>query len=337
VALFSLTILVVGGSWYIYQIVIGNADLLLGFLKYNLKILLDVKTGHEGFFGYHLVVLLLGVFPASVLALKSITKKAEELELQRIYKQWMYIMIIVVLVIFAVARTKLLHYSSLAYFPLTFLAAWVWEKWADRKIEIGNWQVILMLLIILSYAAAAIMLPLASDQREWLMEKDFFFMDTFTEGALRRDVHWSGFEWLVGPFLLAGGIFSLIQILRRNTRGMLWLHLVVLLYVTASLYLFAPRIEGYTQRVAIKFYKDLKGQDVYVTPLGYKSYSHLFYFDKQPGQPQLSLQHLLEGELYKDAYFVIRLDEKDRYLQQYPQLEEIMEKDGYVFAVRRVR
>ncbi len=56
-------------------------------------------------------------------------------------------MIVVVMVIYSIARTKLLNYSSLAYFPLTFLAAWVWDKWVDRKTEIGTWQVILIFLI----------------------------------------------------------------------------------------------------------------------------------------------------------------------------------------------
>ena len=55
-------------------------------------------------------------------------------------------MIVVVIVIYSIARTKLLNYSSLAYFPLTFLAAWVWDKWVDRKTEIGTWQVILILI-----------------------------------------------------------------------------------------------------------------------------------------------------------------------------------------------
>jgi 4-amino-4-deoxy-L-arabinose transferase-like glycosyltransferase len=335
VAVFCGILLVLGGSWYFYQVAIGNGQVLREFIQYQVRILLQVKTGHEGFFGYHLVVLLLGVFPASVIALKSITKKAEDTELLRLYKQWMYIMILVIIVIYSIARTKLLHYSSLAYFPMTFLAAWVWEKWVDRKIEIGTWQVILILLITLFYSAATVLFPLLADKYEWLIKKDFFFMDPFTAGALTRDVHWSGFEWLVGVFLLTGVIFASVQILRRNTGGMLTLHLVVLLFVTTSLYLFTGRIEGYTQRAAIRFYQNLRGQAVYVRPMGFASYSHLFYFDKQPGEPKMNVEEMMHNELDRDAYFVIRLDDKDRFMERYPELELLYIRDGYAFAVKK--
>ncbi|MCP4313900.1 MAG: hypothetical protein GY790_21815 [Bacteroidetes bacterium] len=334
-ALFSTILVVVGGSWYFHQLFSGNGYVLRDFIQYHLKILSQEKSGHGGFFGYHLVVLLLGVFPASVISMKSITKKSEVTDLQRLFKQWMYIMIVVVIVLYSIARTKLLHYSSLAYFPMTFLAAWVWDKWSARKIEIGTWQVMLIFLIALLYSAAAILFPLLANQKEWLSTKELSFINNFTREALERNVHWSGYEWLVGLFLILGVTVSLIQILRRNTRGMLILHIVVLLFVTSSVYLFTGRIEGYTQRVAIKFYKGLKGQEVYVQPLGFKSYSHLFYYDKQPGEPRLSVKEMMENELDRDAYFVIRKDEKDVFLERYPKLEVIFEKDGFVFAIKR--
>jgi 4-amino-4-deoxy-L-arabinose transferase-like glycosyltransferase len=333
--LFLAILLLVGGAWYFYQFLSGNAYMLRDYIQYNIKILSQVKSGHGGFFGYHLVILLLGVFPASIISMKSITKKSENTDLQRLFKQWMYIMIVVVIVIYSIARTKVLHYSSLAYFPLTFLAAWVWEKWADRKIEIGIWQLVLIFIIALFYSATAIVFPLLADHQEWLSGRELSFINEFTREALSRDVHWSGYEWLVGLFLILGVIVALIQILRRNSRGMLVLHIVVLLFVTSSVYLFTGRIEGYTQRVAIKFYKELRGQEVYVQPLGFKSYSHLFYFDKQPGDPSLSVKEIMENELDRDAYFVIRIDEKDAYLEQYPQLEVILEKDGFVFTIKK--
>ena len=335
VALFTGIVILVGGSWYFHQIFSGNSMVLKNFIRYQVMILSEVKTGHEGFFGYHLVVLLLGVFPASVISLKSFTKKAEEKELQRLFKQWMYIMFLVVIVLYSIAKTKLLHYSSLAYFPMTFLAAWVWEKWVDRKIEIGTWQVVLILFIALFYSAGAILFPLLADHYQWLFSRDLSFLDPFTRAALQRDVHWSGYEWIIGLFLLLGVGTAAVQILRRNSRGMLVLHFVVLLFVTAAIYTFTGRIEAYTQRVAIKYYKGLKGQEVYVRPLGFKSYSHLFYYDKQPGEKDLDVQQLMDNDLDRDAYFVIRLDEKDIYLERYPKLEVLLEKDGYVFTIKR--
>jgi len=335
VLLFILVLTLVGGSWFVFQAANGNSGIIRGFISYQVKLLSSDSSVHDGFFGYHLVVLLVGVFPASVIAMKSITKKAEDTELQSLFKQWMYILSLVVLIIFSIVNTKLLHYSSLAYFPLTFLAAWVWDKWLDRKIEIGRWQVLLMFLITLILASIAIIFPLITDHYDWLLSKNFSFMDPFVSEAIKRNVHWSGYEWLVGLFLILGVIVASVQILRRYWSGMLVLHLVVLLYVFVSVSMFSGRFEGYSQRVAIKFYKSLRGQDVYVNTLGFKSYSHLFYFDKQPSDQDDSIERLMTDQLDRDAYFVMQLNKKDIYLERYPELEIILEKDGYIFTVRR--
>ena len=160
-------------------------------------------------------------------------------------------------------------------------------------------------------------------------------MDPFVREAVQRDVHWSGYEWLVGLFLILGVIVASVQILRRDWSGMLILHLVVLLFVFVSVSLFSGRIEGYNQRVAVKFYKSLRGQDVYVNALGFKSYSHLFYFDKQPSDEDDSIERLMTDELDREAYFVIQVNKKELYLDRYPELEVLFEKDGYLFTVRR--
>jgi len=335
VVLFILVLVLVGGTWFIVQAATGNPGILRDFLSYQAKMFLTESKAHDGFFGYHLVVLLVGVFPASVIAMKSITKKSEDTELQRLFRQWMYILLLVVLIVFSLVNTKLLHYSSLAYFPLTFQAAWVWDKWLDRKIEIGRWQVVLILLIALLLSGMAIVFPLITNHYDWLLSKHFSFIDPFTASALKRNVNWSGYEWLTGVFLIVGVIFASVQILRRDLSGMLILHLVVLLFVFASISLFSERVEGYTQREAIKFYESLRGQDVYVNTLGFKSFAHLFYFDKQPGDEDDSIERLMNDQLDKDAYFVMKLNNKDIFLERYPELEVLAEKYGYLFAVKR--
>ncbi len=337
VIIFIGVVTLVGGTWFLLQVLNGNSHILSDFIQYQIRLLSTNDAGHSGFFGYHFVVVLVGVFPASVIALKSFTKKAEQTELQRLFRQWMYIMFWVVILLFSMVRTKILHYSSLTYFPLTFLAAWVWEKWIDRKIEISGWQVVLLMLLALILSAMATALPLIATHPEWLLGREFTVLDPFTRKALEANVHWSGTEWLVGVFMFVGAAAASVQLLRRNPSGMVILYLVTLLFVSSSIYLFTDRIEGYTQRAAIKFYEGLRGQEVYVNTLGFKSYAHLFYFDKQPGHPEFddSVENLMKEELDRDAYFVIKVNKKDRFLDQYPQLEVLYEQNGYVFTLKR--
>lgn len=337
IALFLIVFIATGGAWFLLQIINGNMDILRDFIQYQFRLYSAGDAVHSGFFGYHFVVLLFGVFPASVLFLKSFTKKAEITDLQKLFRQWMYILFWVVLILFSIIKTKILHYSSLTYFPMTFLAAWVWEKWIDRKLEIAGWQVIIILIISLLYAALTIVLPIAANHTDWIVQKQFKFLDPFALDALNAKVYWSGYEWIIGVLLIIGVGIALIQILKRELRGMIILHLVAVFFVTTSIYTFTSRIEGYTQRAAIKFFESLKGQDVYVNTLGYKSYAPLFYFEKMPtGNPRSAeLEWLMGDELDKDAYFVIKKHRKDFYYEKYPDLEELYERDGFVFTVRR--
>ncbi len=43
----------------------------------------------------------------------------------------------------------------------------------------------------------------------------------------------------------------------------------------------------------------------------------------------------MTDQLDRDAYFVMQVNKKDIYLERYPELEVILEKDGYLFTVRR--
>jgi hypothetical protein len=74
-----------------------------------------------------------------------------------------------------------------------------------------------------------------------------------------------------------------------------------------------------------------------VNTLGFKSYAHLFYFDKQPAEPGTddSVKNLLENPQQKDAFFVMKVDKREHYLTIYPDLEVLYEKSGFVFTIKR--
>ncbi len=91
----------------------------------------------------------------------------------------------------------------------------------------------------------------------------------------------------------------------------------MLFYATAFCLFFytisvVPKIEGYSQRPAINFYKSLAGKDAYVTPYGFKSYAQYFYFQKKAavkmGEEE-EQNYLLRGAINKPAYFVVKITE----------------------------
>lgn len=46
---------------------------------------------------------------------------------------------------------------------------------------------------------------------------------------------------------------------------------------------------------------------------------------------------MMELNLDRDAYFVLRVDKKEAILETYPQLEIFAERYGYVFTVKRAQ
>ena len=66
------------------------------------------------------MVVLLGCFPMSILALPALKK--QQFTIKYDFTLWMRILFWVVLLLFTIVKTKIVHYSSMTYLPLSFLA-----------------------------------------------------------------------------------------------------------------------------------------------------------------------------------------------------------------------
>ena len=61
-------------------------------------------------------------------------KMKPEKKFQQDFRIWMIILFWVVVVLFSIVQSKIVHYSSLAYFPLNFLSALVISNILEDKI-----------------------------------------------------------------------------------------------------------------------------------------------------------------------------------------------------------
>jgi hypothetical protein len=117
---------------------------------------------------------------------------------------------------------------------------------------------------------------------------------------------------------------------------MLLLCVLQILIVEVTVVHFTPKIEAYSQRAAIEYFKSFRGKDVYVQVLGYKSYAHLFYTGKgKPSNPNYyNEQWLLTGAIDKPAYFICKVQDAPKYAEM-PQLQQIGAQNGFVFFKRK--
>ncbi len=329
---FGGALLGVGLAFYGTETLLRGPAFLREFLAYHLRLLTTADAGHGNPFYFHFLVVLLGCFPISLFALAALREKDDDPR-RAGYSRMMLILLVVVLVVFSLVRTKIVHYSSLAYFPVTFFGARFLDgvlagrvRWR-RSLSVG------VLGVGLALSAAVAVLPLL------LMEKDRWLprlTDPFARACLERPVPWSVADSWVGlgyAAMIIGGYF-LLRSGRATSALAVWLGGTAL-FVEALAFCFVPRVEAYTQGGPVAFYESLRTQRCYLRPL-FKTYAHLFYGAKAPpAHPRESdLDWLLEAPLDRPAYFVARVTQADRYRGDI-RLSEIKSEYGFVYFVRR--
>lgn len=337
VILYLLILAFVGGFWFILQILNGNFEIIKEFIVYQVRLFQTKDAGHGGFFGYHFVVLLFGVFPTSVLALHSFKKSHAGNSHYRLMKKWMVILFWVVLILFSIVKTKIIHYSSLAYFPLSFLAANYVYNSISEKYSWKSWQTVLLVFIAVILALPVIALQFVDKFKNEIIAKNRI-NDPFAVGNLQADGNWIGFEFLIGTMFLFA-VISVFIFLKKELvlKRAVWLWTITLLFIFSSTIFIVPKIERYSQRALIEFFKSKAGEDVYLKNIYFKSYATYFYGNtKPPGNNNFYDENwLLTGQIDKDVYFVTKIHKAEQ-LEKYTDIKKIGEKNGFVFFKREV-
>ncbi len=332
----TLSLLGTVAIWAISDLVRHGPEFMIGFFWRQVAMLTSEDAGHGGFFGYHFVVLLLGCFPASLFAIQEMVRPSE----QQIsstetsgYRKWMLILFWVVLILFSIVKTKIVHYSSMCYFPLTYLAAVQLERIWERREQFG-WSRYAVGILGLLFASITLAVPFIGMNIDVL--KPFLQQDPFALANMDAEVHWSRRASIVGIVLLSALILG--HLLHRQGKYRASLISVfggTAMFVWLALYFFINRIEGYSQLAAIEFFEKRQNEECYVITHGYKSYAQLFYTRKPMITDPRSYNEewLLTGDVDRPVYVVCKVTSVAE-LAVVPTLNEIYRKNGFVFWER---
>lgn len=310
------------GSWFIQE-----------FITYQIRLFRTGDAGHGQPFYYHFVVLLIGCFPASVFLFQYSKKRTTDNEVARDFTRWMWVLFWVTLLLFSIVKTKIVHYSSLCYFPLTYLAALKLYNLAQGEEKLKPAVKILLPVIGSLIALLIAALPIVGAYKNILVP---YIKDPFAVANLSANVSWSLTESIWGILYLISVIVAAVMIRRNFARAILLLSISSIVIIQITVLHFTPKIEAYSQRSAIRYFKSFEGKDVYVHVLGYKSYADLFYTMKQPqsNPNHYNEEWLLKGPIDKPAYFICKTTSADPYRNMH-QLKIIGEQNGFVFFKRK--
>lgn len=334
IAVYTLAMCFAAGVFYATETIKNGTWFISEFLTYQIRLFKTGDAGHGRPFYFHFLIILFGCFPASFFAIRSFYKRIEEKPLQKLYNQLMIILFLTVLILFSIVKTKTVLYSSLTYFPLTFLAALHIHALLNGSLP---WKKSLGIACVTFSALIGLIItifPVLLYNKHWILP---LIKDKFVASNLMRPVPWSGYEFLIGAIYLGLLMISFILISRKRLKaGIISFFASSALCLQIFMLVFTPKIEAYTQSGPIEFYKERADEDVYTRAL-FKSYADLFYArSRKTDTPQSRDRNwLLTGPIDKPAYFVARINQKKRY-DDYNELTIIKEEFGFVYYKRDV-
>ena len=266
--------------WYAIDIWQRGPGLFYDFIDYQVRLLATEDAGHGGFPGYHVVVLLFGCFPASFIAGYALKNKLRyTYRLSSLYRL-LFILGIVVLVIFSLVQSKIVHYSSLCYYPISFFAAVALSQVHRSKAILPRaiQTAILILFLLLSIVLFVLpIFPLSLVQP--LLSKD-----PFAQANLNATLSWTPMAMVLAA--LYGIVAILLFVYGKHQRLHRFITTAYFGLTIAFLHLFfwfyLPNVERISQYSAIAFFHSLRNDDAYVGVYKYKSYAPLFYGQVKP-------------------------------------------------------
>jgi len=363
IALFFGVFLVVGFSWFIIEAAKGNTHIIREFIDYQVRLFKTEDSDHGGPFIYHFVILLLGCFPSSLFLILAHRRSLSDTPFQKHSKRWMFCLFWVVLLLFSIVKTKIVHYSSLCYFPLTYLAAYALLKLYTRDYAWKKWFSISFVIIttLLGIAFTAVgFLPYLKP----ILLKPGLIADPFAVENLKADVHWGGWEWAIGLVFLALTLWSVRRIVQKRMNYLYLLFGTSLFTIVMLICFITPKVEQYSQRAAIEFHQVCAKQHYHVETIGFKSYAFLFYGQVDQSFEQnadfkayyatrskeieamgesvtrsfskIMMEWLLSGHIDKPACFVAKVNQEAEIDAGYKQLRKLYRRNGFVFYIRTV-
>jgi hypothetical protein len=276
----------------------------------------------------------LGVFPASIFALRSFGGFKESNKKVLDFTLLMKILFWTVLILFTIVKTKIVHYSSMCYYPISYLAARVIYRLTEENL---SWQKVynfLLFFVALILGLLVFSLPLVEVFKDKIINSGII-KDTFAIGALQAKVSWSPLVYFIGILMILISVVSLVfNNIRHNYIGAKMIFVGTLFFTFSTMMLIVPKIEEYSQKSMIEFYQEKSKEKCYAESF-FKSYARLFYFDKKPWQSGYSCEELMQKKLEIPVYFVAKISQKQKLLDKYPQIRVLYEKNGYVFFAKR--
>lgn len=328
---FTTVTLLVSSVWFGIETLQNGPWFLKEFFTYQIRLLSTPDAGHAQPFFYHWVVVLVGCFPMSVWAIPAFLNRQSYRVMPHLV---MICLFFVVMVLFTLVKTKIVHYSSMAYLPLSFLAASYLQGLLQGNYTLTRFVQVMLAFLGFVWALVFWTLPFVAANTAMLLP---YLKDPFAVACLQTPVQWQGWEQSIALLMLAGLSAALFLLRKKTLPAVLLLYGCTAICLWVYMWAVAPKIEQYTQAPMIRFYQQMEGKNVYAEPIGFKSYAQYFYFNLPPNHrpPHYSDEWLLTGAIDKPAYLITKINRTKLVTDKAPDAQLLKTEGGFAFFERK--
>lgn len=295
IALLGCTLVV--GTWVLQVYNHLGQQFFDSFIAYQLELVKGQIPWHNQPWFYHVIVLLFLCFPSAALAIPYLFQRGEEDFGLESWHAMMRTLFWVVLTVFSLVTTKIIHYSSLCWFPLTYFAGYHTYLIHTNRGH-NHWiQKLVLVITALGLLTAMIALPVVFGLEEtprWSLP----YLDAFSKGLINHHKPW-GFTTILPATTILLFVFPYLvkNFLHEQLHpGKLFMGMSV---VTLSTYFFLlPAAESLLQSELTATVKtETQQKQPLVETHGFRSYALYFHGQLKPEQ--------MEGPWLTDT-FVLR-------------------------------
>lgn len=253
----------------------GNFDYFIQFLQYQKN---DLSIENASFFkrvSFHIIILMIGCFPASIFALNSLRPQTYEPSLQKIFRLMMVGCLFVVLIIATFVKQKVVYYSSLAYLPISFLATYSIRYIFEESKKIHFFNMILLLIMGSFWSLVITFVPYMKGNIDLLHQ---FIQDKNLQIVFLKNFEWH--QWELSFGVLYFGVFLLsfiLMLFKRYKAGIILLFFATMYISQIVITYYLPKIEQYTQGAYIDFIKQKSSENACFLVYNTTSYAPNFY------------------------------------------------------------
>lgn len=313
-------------AWLSMEFSQNGFEIIRQFIAYQAELFSSNVAGHEQPFYYHFVVVFFGCFPISIIAIPHLLKKRSETIMD--FHMWMLCLFWGVLILFSIVTTKIIHYSSMTWVPLSFVAAYSLYLIDLKQIKLSRF-------VKWGYLSLGILLSAAFLLITYFIANNYEFaekvVDPFVAASLRQDISLSPFAFAVGVILFSGTIVGFI-FLKKTKIGAFAITTAgsVMIALLIACYTLLPAIEQFSQGPAIEFYERAHKENIPVVSFQFKSYGRFFYAKTE--EHVEDMEWFIVAPYHKPLYFVSK--QGDEWLSKKFKYELIECKGGFCLYKR---